>query len=115
MSSVIRGGDNFDSAIGSALKMWVNYNAIGVVTIRDSHGISSITDTGVGLQIIHFLSPRPNTNYACVLGCTSSGPYGRIYEDEANHSKTVSSVGIAALTGVGTLVDTSTINVAVFH
>ncbi|NDB61350.1 collagen-like protein [bacterium] len=46
-------------------KAWVNFNGTGVINIRDSFNISSITDNGVGNYTINFSTPFANTNY-CV-------------------------------------------------
>jgi hypothetical protein len=46
-------------------KAWVNFNGTGVINIRDSFNISSITDNGVGNYTINFNTPFADTNY-CV-------------------------------------------------
>lgn len=46
---------------------WVNFNGTGVVTIRDSYNVSSITDNGVGDYTINFASALADTNYAVIV------------------------------------------------
>ena len=47
---------------------WVNFNGTGTVAIRDSEGVSSITDNGTGDYTVTFTSAMPNTNYSTVIG-----------------------------------------------
>jgi len=46
---------------------WVNFNGVGTVAIRDSEGVSSISDNGTGHYSINFSVAMANTNYAGVL------------------------------------------------
>jgi hypothetical protein len=46
---------------------WVNFNGTGTVAIRDSEGVSSITDNGSGNFQINYLSALANTNYSAVV------------------------------------------------
>lgn len=48
-------------------KAWVNFNGSGVISIRDSFNVSSITDNGVGNYTINFASPFANTNYCVTI------------------------------------------------
>ena len=43
---------------------WANVNQTGTQAIRDSHNISSITDTALGGTRFNFANNMPNTNYA---------------------------------------------------
>ena len=45
---------------------WVNFNGSGTVAIRDSEGISSITDVKVGGFTLNFTTTMANSNYAVV-------------------------------------------------
>ena len=49
---------------------WINFNGTGTVAIRDSEGISSISDNGVGLYNVNFTVAMANTNYCAVGGAT---------------------------------------------
>lgn len=42
---------------------WVNFNGTGTVAIRDSEGVSSITDNNVGNYTINYSTAMANTNY----------------------------------------------------
>lgn len=48
-------------------KAWVNFNGSGVISIRDSFNVSSITDNGVGNYTINFATPFANTNYCVTI------------------------------------------------
>jgi hypothetical protein len=43
---------------------WVHFNGVGTVAIRDSEGISSITDSGTGDYTANFAVAMANTNYS---------------------------------------------------
>ena len=46
---------------------WVNFNGTGTVAIRDSEGVSSITDITTGRYYVNFATNMANTNYATLL------------------------------------------------
>ena len=48
-------------------KAWVNFNGTGVVAIRDSYNVSSITDISTGEYYVNFSTALNNTNY-CAVG-----------------------------------------------
>ena len=62
-----------DNVIAGCAKAWVNFNGTGVVAIRDSYNVSSITDNGVGDYTINFTTAMPNVNYATSGQARSSG------------------------------------------
>lgn len=43
---------------------WVNFNGSGVVAIRDSFNVSSITDNGTGNYLVNFTTAMENSNYS---------------------------------------------------
>jgi hypothetical protein len=53
-----------------AVRAWVNFNGTGVVAIRASGNVTSITDGGVGVYTVNFTTAMPNANY-CASGMTS--------------------------------------------
>lgn len=54
-----------------AARAWVNFNGTGVVAIRASGNVSSITDNGIGDYTLNFTIAMQDTNYATV-GCTKA-------------------------------------------
>ena len=51
---------------------WVNFNGTGTVAIRDSEGVSSITDDGTGRYTANFTTALANANYAVLFGNTEN-------------------------------------------
>lgn len=49
-----------------ACRAWVNFNGTGVVAIRASGNVSSITDNGVGDYTMNFSTAMPDANYSRV-------------------------------------------------
>ena len=52
---------------GQLCKAWVNFNGTGVVAIRASYNVSSITDNGVGLYTVNLTSALVDANGAIVI------------------------------------------------
>lgn len=52
------------SAPSYSPRAWVNFNAVGTVTVYGSGNISSITDVGVGQFILNFSTALPSAAYA---------------------------------------------------
>ena len=66
----------FNSGFGSAttvygVRAWVNFNGTGTLAIRDSGGVSSVTDVGVGAYRANFSNNMPDANFT---GITNAGP-----------------------------------------
>jgi hypothetical protein len=61
----------FNSGYGSVAtaygcRAWVNFNGTGVVAIRGSANVTSITDNGAGNYTVNFTTAMPNANYSAV-------------------------------------------------
>jgi hypothetical protein len=59
----------FNSGYGSAAtaygcRAWVNFNGTGVVAIRGSGNVSSVTDNGTGDYTVNFTVALPDANYS---------------------------------------------------
>ncbi len=52
---------------------WVNFNGTGTIAIRDSEGVSSLTDNGTGKYTVTFTSAMANTNYVALTGAGQVG------------------------------------------
>ena len=125
------GNLKFDSGYGSVgtaygCRAWVNFNGVGVVSIRDSGNVSSITDNGTGNYTINFSVNMPDTNYCvkgtCLGGSTNGSNYIIFGGKNANTSntQTVSAVQItlayvASTSGSGGLYDHNVINASIFR
>lgn len=68
-------------------KIWVNFNGVGVVAIRDSGNVSGMTDGGVGFYGVNFSVIQPDASWA----------YHHAYTAEVNVQ-----VGIGFLSSVST-------------
>jgi hypothetical protein len=64
-----------------AARAWVNFNGTGVVAIRASGNVSSITDNGVGDYTVNFTTAMPDANYvpAISAGVTAALGYPSPY------------------------------------
>lgn len=65
------GNLSFNSGYGSVAvaygcRAWVNFNGTGVVAIRASGSVSSITDNGTGNYTVNFSITLPDANYSAV-------------------------------------------------
>lgn len=50
-------------------KMWCHWQGTGTPTIKDSHNVSSITDTGTGNYAVNFGNAMASANYSGVSDC----------------------------------------------
>ena len=114
MPSVISGSDNFNSAAGAGLKAWVNFNGTGTVAIRASYGVSSLTDSGVGLYTVNFSTAMPDINATVVGTCR-----GQNNDSDSTivgiSSSASATAGIRTKNNSNSAVDSDNINVAVFR
>jgi hypothetical protein len=51
---------------GTLCRTWVNFNGTGVVAIRASFNVSSITDNGTGDYTVNFAAAMADANYSFV-------------------------------------------------
>ena len=51
-------------------RAWVSFNGTGVVAIRSSGNVSSITDNGVGDYTLNFATPLADANYTYQGTCS---------------------------------------------
>ena len=102
-----------------ACRAWVNFNGAGVVSIRASGNVSSITDNGVGNYTVNFGVSLPDANYSAPTSSRGMDSVG----NPADVNSTICSTGVKASESVGifiknpsnTLIDSSEISVSVFR
>ena len=75
--ATFNGDLNFNSGYGSAAtaygcRAWVNFDGTGVVSIRESGNVSSITDNATGDYRVNFTTAMADTNYAVVNNAATS-------------------------------------------
>lgn len=74
-----------------ACRVWVNFNGTGAVAIRNSGGVSSISDFGVGYYRVNFTVNLPDSNFCTTLA----------FSDESNVQV---GIGVTEAAGAGTCV-----------
>lgn len=77
----VNGNLAFNSGYGSAAvaygtRAWVNFNGTGVVAIRNSGNVSTITDLGVGSYSVNFTTSMPDVNYSAHATVGYNGTVG---------------------------------------
>ena len=92
-------------------KAWVNFNGTGVVAIRDSYNVSSITDSSTGQYIINFTNNLANANFAvAAFAGRNATPLVAGYAN----TRSVSSLTIATGTTSFVLTDVDSICTVIF-
>ena len=103
---------------GQLCKAWVNFNGTGVVAIRASYNVSSITDNGTGDYTVNFTTALADANYSLVGGTAGNAVNtGQIVTGNNSASAFTSSsarflVVYAPNASTG---DVASINVAIFR
>lgn len=92
---------------------WVNFNGTGVVAIRDSYNVSSITDNGTGDYTLNFTTALPNANYANAGMAGISGGV-TIAEHTTVPTKSTTQLRVETRNTAGALADVGAANVIVF-
>ena len=112
---------NDDGSENYKCRAWVNFNGTGTVAIRASGNVSSITDNGAGDYTVNFTNVMPDENYV-VSGSANDAAAGSTYvwlgTGAGAYStvlRTTSAVNVQAIYGTGNIIDTSTVNVAIFR
>ena len=57
---------------------WVNFNGSSTVAIRDSEGVSSISDGGTGRYTVNFTANLSNANYSAVASHTVASSFTNV-------------------------------------
>lgn len=115
----------FDSGFGSVAnaygcRAWVNFNGTGVIAIRASGNVSSITDAAVGQYVVNFTSAMPDVNYAAIGTKQNAATNADVsFYDCFNAvaslpARTVNASGWQCLEG-SAYVDSTNVNVAYFR
>lgn len=102
----------------SACRAWVNFGASGgVITVKGSLNIASVTRVSAGVYNVNFNIPMPIENYAVFVsnsGDVYSGARINATSDTSNPTiKTVNSVQVA-VSRAGSFADTTNVSVGVF-
>lgn len=87
-------GGQSGAAPAYACRAWVNFNGTGVVAIRASGNVSSITDNGLGDYTVNFTVQMQDANYCVQI---ASGDY---LMGQLLRSATVSASAAPSVSGV---------------
>jgi hypothetical protein len=103
-------------------RAWVNFNGTGVVAIRASGNVTSITDNGTGDYIVNFTTAMPDVNFS-VAGSAGideilGNDLGRLFSEYGMASRTTSACRVCTayvFQGIDTTVpaDSSVVSVAI--
>jgi hypothetical protein len=103
-----------------AARAWVNFNGTGVVAIRDSGNVSSITDNGTGSYTINFTTSMPDENYA-ISGSAAGGgtdANGNVLGRQLSITQTTTSCNVRTINLANqatAVVDSTQVHVAIFR
>jgi len=61
------------NAVEGLAKAWVNFNGTGTIASRDSHNLSSLTDSGTGLYLVNYSNGMGNDDYTVSGGARNPG------------------------------------------
>jgi len=76
-------------------RAWVNFNGTGIVAIRASVNVSSITDHAVGRYTVNFTTAMADTNYSVLFGRAAGPSSGIINADNNTTAPTTGAIRIA--------------------
>ena len=99
-------------------RAWVNFNGTGVVAIRASGNVSSITDNGTGDYTVNFTTAMSDANYSAVGSAgkgASGGSGGRQVTTNCLANPTTSTCRINTTDGGGVVGDLEFISVSIFR
>jgi hypothetical protein len=91
-------------------KSWVNFSGENVLTVRDSHNVSSVTDRGVGEYTMNFSNNMANDDYAAA-GLPRYDFVGGVCYFE---TLSVSNITLVNINNLDALADSSTSTVIIF-
>ena len=102
-----------------AARAWVNFNGNGVIAIRASANVTSLTDNGVGDYTINITTALPDTNYAAVFGTASNSTttvqYSAAIRGSTSAVTTKTTTALRIVVGATSLDDTVEISAAIFR
>jgi hypothetical protein len=105
---------NTDGSIGGTCltqtcRAWVNFNGTGVVAIRASYNVSSITDNGTGDYTVNFTNALADANYA--VAATGGG----LALDDSSTAKSTSAFRFNSYALSSTKTDYANLSISIFR
>ena len=123
----VSGDLSFNSGFGSTAiaygcRAWVNFNGTGVVAIRASGNVSSITDNGTGDYTVNFASAMTDANFCTVANgrfdeanTLGAANIGVCMARQTSGQTTSSSRVVSFATNSGSALDFLSVAVAIFR
>jgi hypothetical protein len=118
--------DSAGTQIGTFCRAWVNFNGTGVVAIRASFNVTSITDNGTGDYTVNFTTAMPDANYSITGTASRAGTSGStgagvtVTPNDVVTARTSSACRIILMANAGdgafdSAVDSAQTNIAIFR
>ena len=99
-----------------ACRAWVNFDASGVVAIREDGNVTSITDVGTGNYTVNFTTAMPDANYAYSFAVSyANALVTTAYQDTGVAPTTIALRFFVANTSNNSATDTGQVSVAIFR
>ena len=98
-----------------ACRAWVNFNGTGVVAVRASGNVSSITDNGTGDYTANFTTAMPDANYAVTGTGESENLLSMRCLTPQHNSRATTSIRMITVFANDSRVDSTIVNVAIFR
>jgi len=115
------GNLQFNSGYGSVAtaygcRAWVNFNGTGVVAIRASGNVTSITDNGTGDYTVNFTTAMPDANYCfTAVGGLKAETFGMPLQSNAANSRVAGSLRFCTASPADTNQDATWVNATFFR
>lgn len=111
---------NTDGSIGGTCltqtcRAWVNFNGTGVVAIRASYNVSSITDNGAGDYTVNFTTAFADANYAASTAVGDTSAVGCVPYNAPYLTQTTSQFRLQVVSGALVPADRTHVSVSVFR
>ena len=103
------------TAPGYMARAWVNFNGTGVVAIRASGNVTSITDNGTGEYTVNFTTAMSDANYSVTCSAARSDNAEPLIFGISGSAPTTTAVRVEANDNGGVLFDTLYGCVAIFR
>ena len=101
------------SAPSYSARAWVNFNGTGTVAIRSSGNVSSITDAGVGIYTVNFLTSIQDVNYTTNISSSADAGGGEPRISQTIRTQDTESTQVRIIRNDATSIDASLISVVV--
>ena len=103
VTNIKKTGETASRSVSGVAAAWVNFDGTGVIAIRDSMNVSSLTDNAVGQYSCTLTSAMSGTSYAAHVTPREGGYMGGFN----GTSSTASQIVVSSVTDAGAYADSS--------